>query len=47
MLRQRPEIDPDRIVVGGHGMGGVVALHVAAIDGKSARRLHGRCAGFV
>ena len=32
-LRSRPEIDPGQIVVGGHGMGGVVALHVAEIDG--------------
>ncbi len=35
-LRTRPEVDADRIVVGGHGMGGVVALHVAAIDGGVA-----------
>ena len=35
-LRTRKEIDPARIVVGGRGMGGVVALHVAAIDGKVA-----------
>ena len=35
-LREREEINPDRIVVGGHGMGGVVALHVAAIDGRTA-----------
>jgi dienelactone hydrolase len=33
-LRSRTEVDPGRIVVGGHGMGGVVALHVAAIDGR-------------
>lgn len=32
-LRARPEIDPQQIVVGGHGMGGLVALHVAEIDG--------------
>jgi len=31
-LRSRPEIDPDRIVIGGNGMGGVVALHLAAVD---------------
>jgi len=31
-LRSRPEIDPAKIVVGGHGMGGAVALHVAALD---------------
>jgi len=31
-LRGRDEIDPARIVVGGRGMGAVVALHVAAID---------------
>ncbi len=35
-LRGRREIDPARIVVGGYGMGGVVALHVAAIDGRVA-----------
>ena len=35
-VRSRPEIDPDRIVVGGHRMGGVVALHVAAVDGAVA-----------
>lgn len=32
-LRAQPGVDPERIVVGGRGMGGVVALHVAAIDG--------------
>jgi dienelactone hydrolase len=32
-LRSRPEVDPQRVVVGGHGMGGVVAMHVAVIDG--------------
>ncbi|MFH1739059.1 MAG: alpha/beta fold hydrolase [bacterium] len=35
-LCSRAEVDPDRIVIGGHGMGGVVALHVAAIDGNVA-----------
>lgn len=35
-LRGRTEIDPARIIVGGRGMGAVVALHVAAIDGKTA-----------
>ena len=35
-LRARKDIDPDRIIIGGHGMGGIVALHVAAIDGKTA-----------
>ncbi|MBN2307502.1 MAG: hypothetical protein JXR94_00940 [Candidatus Hydrogenedentes bacterium] len=35
-LRTRPEIEPDRVVVGGHGLGGVIALHVAAIDGGTA-----------
>jgi len=30
-LRQRPEVDPSRIVVTGCGLGGIVALHVAAI----------------
>ncbi|HUW62717.1 MAG TPA: hypothetical protein VMZ06_17045 [Candidatus Bathyarchaeia archaeon] len=33
-LRSRPEIDCERIVIGGYGMGGVVALHVAAIDAE-------------
>lgn len=35
-LRAQPQIDPARVVVGGRGMGGVVALHVAAIDGATA-----------
>ena len=35
-LRNRKEIEPNRIIVGGRGMGGVVALHVAAIDGRCA-----------
>jgi len=35
-LRQRPEIDPSNVVVGGRGLGAVVALHVAAIDGDVA-----------
>ncbi len=35
-LRSRGEIDPAKIVVGGRGMGGIVALHVAAIDGHVA-----------
>jgi cephalosporin-C deacetylase-like acetyl esterase len=35
-LRSREEVDATRIVVGGRGMGGVVALHVAAIDGQVA-----------
>jgi len=33
-LRAQPGVAADRIVVGGHGMGGIVALHVAAIDGR-------------
>ena len=32
-LRSRPETDPEQVVIGGHGMGGLVALHVAEIDG--------------
>jgi dienelactone hydrolase len=32
-LRTRPEIDAGRLVVSGCGLGGLVALHVAAIDG--------------
>jgi len=35
-LRSRPEIDPARIVVTGCGLGGVVALLVAAADGAIA-----------
>lgn len=31
-LRSRAEIDPERIVITGRGLGGVVALHTAAID---------------
>ena len=31
--RSRAEVDADRIIVSGRGLGGVVALHVAAIDG--------------
>jgi len=33
-LRTRKEIDANRIVVSGAGLGGIVALHVAAIDGN-------------
>jgi dienelactone hydrolase len=33
-LRAQPGVDPERVVVGGRGMGGIVALHVAAIDGR-------------
>ena len=35
-LRARPEVDPGKVVVGGRGLGAVVALHVAAIDGSAA-----------
>jgi len=35
-LRTRPGVDPARIVVGGNGMGGVVAVHVAAAGGGVA-----------
>jgi predicted esterase len=35
-LRSRGEIDPAKVIVGGRGMGGIVALHVAAIDGQVA-----------
>ncbi len=31
-LRTRPEVEADRIVVCGRGLGGIVALHVAACD---------------
>jgi dienelactone hydrolase len=33
-LRSRNEIDPSRIFVGGRGMGGAIALHVAALGGS-------------
>ncbi|NLP11490.1 alpha/beta fold hydrolase [bacterium] len=33
-LRTIQGIDPERIIVAGHGMGGVVAQHVAAYDGS-------------
>ena len=32
-LRGRPEVNPDRLILSGSGLGGVVALHVAAIAG--------------
>jgi cephalosporin-C deacetylase-like acetyl esterase len=35
-LRSRPEVDRERIAVSGCGLGGVVALFVAAIDGEVA-----------
>ena len=35
-LRTRNEVDPARVIIGGKGMGAVVALHVAAIDGHTA-----------
>lgn len=35
-LRGRPDIDGGKIVVAGRGMGGIVALHVAAVDEKVA-----------
>ncbi|HOV75382.1 MAG TPA: acetylxylan esterase [Candidatus Hydrogenedentes bacterium] len=35
-LRSRSEIEPSRIAIGGRGMGGVVALHVALMDGNLA-----------
>lgn len=35
-LRTRPEVDTERIVISGSGLGGLVALHVAAIDGDLA-----------
>jgi len=34
--RQRPEVQPERIVLSGCGLGGVVALHAAVIDGQVA-----------
>ncbi len=35
-LRTQPNIDPAKIIVGGHGMGGVLALHLAALDSTLA-----------
>ncbi len=35
-LRARPEVRPDRIVLTGCGLGGIVALHAAAVDGEMA-----------
>jgi hypothetical protein len=35
-LRTRPEVDPGRVVVTASGLGGLVALHVAAIDDRLA-----------
>lgn len=35
-LRAHPAVDPQRLVVGGRGMGGLVALHVGAVDGRVA-----------
>jgi len=35
-LRTRPEIDPSKIVVGGHGLGATVALNVAVFDSTIA-----------
>ena len=31
-LRTRPEVNPNHVVVTGCGLGGIVALHVAAVD---------------
>jgi len=36
-LRSRSEVDTDKIIISGCGLGGIVALHVAAID----RKVHG------
>ena len=35
-LRARPEIDPAKIVVGGYGMGGVLAQHIAVLEEELA-----------
>ncbi|MBX7255898.1 MAG: dienelactone hydrolase family protein [Candidatus Hydrogenedentes bacterium] len=35
-LRTRPEVDASKIVVGGRGLGALVALHIAAIDDSVA-----------
>jgi hypothetical protein len=35
-LRTRPDVEQQRIVITGSGLGGLVALHVAAIDGELA-----------
>ncbi len=36
-LRSRPEVDPQRLMIGGRGVGALVALHVALLDGKIHR----------
>jgi dienelactone hydrolase len=43
-LRAPPGVDPELVVVGGHGMGGIVALHVAAIDGGLRRAVEVKAA---
>jgi dienelactone hydrolase len=35
-LKTRPEIDPTKIIVGGHGLGAVVAMHLAALKSEVA-----------
>ncbi|MDF2724831.1 MAG: beta-lactam binding protein AmpH [Paenibacillus sp.] len=37
-LQQREDVDPERIMVGGTGIGAIVALHVALLD-RSVRRV--------
>ena len=36
-LRQRPEVDASRIIVGGRGVGAIVAIHAALLDGHVQR----------
>ncbi len=36
-LRSRPEVDLDRLIIGGRGVGAIVALHAAVLDGNIDR----------
>lgn len=38
-LRSRPEVDPGRVMVGGRGVGAIVALHAALLAGNVRRLL--------
>lgn len=36
LLAERPEVDPERLSIVGHGSGGLLALFAAALDGRAA-----------
>ena len=38
-LRERPDVDPERIMIGGRGVGAIVALHAALLDGDVRRTI--------